>query len=157
MLLERKPVRDNRPLEARPDVLTFTTAPLEADLDALGPVRADIRLRSSRDHTDVFVRVCDVPGDSSRNVCDGLIRLTADDQPRDEEGVASVRFELWPTAHRFRAGHCIRVQVSSGAHPRYARNPRTGEDPVWATRLVPADQELFDDATRPSSLTLSVT
>jgi uncharacterized protein len=157
MLLERRPVRDNRPLEARDDVLVFTTDALEADVDALGPVHADIRLRSSAGHTDVFVRVCDVqPDGASLNVCDALVRLTADDPPRDGDGIAAVRFELWPAAHRFHAGHRIRVQVSSGAHPRYARNPGTGEDPVHATRLVPADQELFHDFERPSSVTLTV-
>lgn len=156
-LLERKPVRDNRPLEARDDVLTFTTAPLDARLDALGPVHADIRLRSSRGDTDVFVRVCDVePDGASLNVCDALIRLTPGEPPRDDDGVAVVRFELWPTAHSFARGHRIRVQVSSGAHPRYARNPGTGEDPVRATRLVPADQEIFHDPERPSSVKLSV-
>jgi uncharacterized protein len=158
MLLERKPVRDNRPLEARADVLTFTTAPLDAELDALGPVHADIRLRSSLDSTDVFVRVCDVePDGRSLNVCDGLIRLTAGQPPRDRDGVAVVRFALWPTAHRFAAGHRVRVQVSSGAHPRYARNPGSGEDPVRAQRLLAADQEIFHDAARPSSVTLSAT
>ena len=156
-LLERTPTRDNRPLEARDDVLTFTTAPLDADVDALGPVHADIRLRSSRGDTDVFVRVCDVqPDGASLNVCDALVRLTPDEPPRDDDDVAAVRFELWPTAHRFAGGHRIRVQVSSGAHPRYARNPGTGEDPVRATRLVAADQEVFHDARRPSSVILTV-
>ncbi|MFP5362473.1 MAG: CocE/NonD family hydrolase [Thermoleophilia bacterium] len=65
MLLEQRPVRDNRPLEARSDVLTFTGAPLAADIEALGPVHADIRLRSSRGDTDVFVRVCDVLPDGA--------------------------------------------------------------------------------------------
>jgi hypothetical protein len=157
LLLEHKPVRDNRPLEARDDVLTFTSDPLATELDAIGPVSADIRLRSSRGDTDVFVRVCDVDAEgASWNVCDGLIRLSRDEPPRDENGIASVRFELWPTAHRFAAGHRVRVQVSSGAHPRYARNPGTGEDPLRATRLVAADQEVFHDAARPSSVTLTV-
>lgn len=157
MLLEQRPVRDNRALEARPDVLTFTSDALHADVEALGPVRADIRLRSSRADTDVFVRVCDVhPGGASRNVCDALVRLTAEAPLRDDDGVATVQFDLWPAAHRFARGHCIRVQVSSGAHPRYARNPGTGEDPVRATRLAAADQEVFHDAVRPSSVTLSV-
>jgi putative CocE/NonD family hydrolase len=157
MLLEQRPVRDNRPLEARDDVLTFTTDALERDLDALGPVHADIRLRSSRGDTDVFVRLCDVqPDGASLNVCDGLIRLSPGEPARDEDGVAAVRFELWPAAHRFLAGHRIRVQVSSGAHPRYARNPGTGENPVHATRLVAADQEVFHDPQRPSSITLTV-
>jgi putative CocE/NonD family hydrolase len=153
MMLEQRPVRDNRPLEARADVLTFTTDPLDADLDALGPVHADIRFRSSRGDTDVFVRVCDVqPDGASLNVCDGLIRLTPDQPPCDADGIAAVRFELWPTAHRFHAGHRLRVQVSSGAHPRYARNPGTGEDPIHATRLLAADQEVFHS----SSVTLTV-
>jgi putative CocE/NonD family hydrolase len=153
MMLEQRPVRDNRPLEARADVLTFTSDPLAADLDALGPVRADIRFRSSRGDTDVFVRVCDVhPDGVSRNVCDGLIRLTPGEPARDADGIAAVRFELWPAGHRFHAGHRIRVQVSSGAHPRYARNPGTGEDPMRASRLVAADQEVFHD----SSVTLTV-
>jgi predicted acyl esterase len=48
------------------------------------------------------------------------------------------------------------VQISSGAHPRYARNPGTGEDPVTATKLVAADQEVFHDPERPSAVTLTV-
>lgn len=90
------------------------------------------------------------------NVCDGLIRLSSGKPPRDDEGIATVRFELWPTAHRFAAGNRVRVQVSSGAHPRYARNPGTGEDPLRATRLVAAEQEIFHDSVRPSSVTLNV-
>ncbi|MFP5362472.1 MAG: CocE/NonD family hydrolase C-terminal non-catalytic domain-containing protein [Thermoleophilia bacterium] len=90
------------------------------------------------------------------NVCDALIRLTPGEPPRDADGVAAVRMALWPTAHRFARGHRIRVQVSSGAHPRYARNPGTGEDPIRAVALVAADQEVFHDAERPSSVTLTV-
>jgi uncharacterized protein len=131
--------------------------PMQANVDLIGPVRADIRLRSSLDHTDVFVRVCDVhPDGTSLNVCDALVRLTPGAPPRDDDGVASVGFDLWPTAHRFGPGHRLRVQVSSGAHPRYARNPGTGESPVTATRLVAADQEVFHDPERPSSVTVSV-
>lgn len=157
ILLERRPVRDNRELEARPDVLTFTTEPLAADVEAIGPVEAEVHLRSSTGHVDVFVRVCDVqPDGASLNVCDALVRLTPEEPARDADGVAPVRFELWPTAHRFGAGHRIRVQVSSGAHPRYARNPGTGEDPARATRLVASEQEVLHDAAHPSAVTLSV-
>jgi hypothetical protein len=157
VLMERKPVRDNRALEARPDVVTFTSEPLTEDVDAIGPVRADVWFRSSRPDTDLFVRVCDVePGGASLNVCDALLRLTPGAPERDADGIARVTFPLWPTAHRFRAGHRIRVQVSSGAHPRYARNPGTGEDPIHATRLVPADQEVFHDPAHPSGVVLTV-
>jgi hypothetical protein len=157
VLLGRAPVTDNRPLESRSDVLVFTGGPLEEDVVAMGPVRALIALRSSLEHTDVFVRVCDVlPSGPSLNVCDALVRLTAQQPPSGQDGVRDVAVELWPTAYRFRRGHRIRVQVSSGAHPRYARNPGTGEDPATATALVPADQEVLLDAAHPSSVVLSV-
>jgi uncharacterized protein len=59
-------------------------------------------------------------------------------------------------ADRYGAAHRLRVQVASGAHPRYARNPGTGEDPMRTTRLVAADQEVFHDDRRRSSVTLPV-
>ena len=69
--------RDNRELEARPDVLVFTSDVLDRALEIVGPVRADLHVSSSLDHTDFFVRVCDVyPDGRSMNVCDGLQRFT---------------------------------------------------------------------------------
>ena len=65
-----------------------------------------------------------------------------------------VAFDLWPLGHRFAAGHRIRLQVSSGAHPRYARNPGTGEDFVTATTMRPADIELLHGVRHPSVLVL---
>jgi putative CocE/NonD family hydrolase len=142
---------DNTPLEARPDVLTYTTAPLESDLEVIGEVSAQIWFRSSVPYADVFVRLCDVdPGGKSWNVCDGLTSLAAADQ------VTAAAVRLWPTAYRFKAGHRIRVQVSSGSFPRYARNPGTGEPRATATRLVTADQSVYHDPERPSAITLPV-
>jgi uncharacterized protein len=142
---------DNTALEARPDVLTYTTAPLESDVEVIGEVTAQIWFRSSLPEADVFVRLCDVdPGGKSWNVCDGLISLSA----ADEVTAATVR--LWPTAYRFTAGHRIRVQVSSGSFPRYARNPGTGEPRAVAVRLLAADQSVYHDPERPSAITLPV-
>ena len=64
--------------------------------------------------------------------------------------------KLWPTAYRFKRGHRIRVQVSSGAFPRYARNPGTGKPRATATRLLAAAQSVHHDAEHPSSITLPV-
>jgi putative CocE/NonD family hydrolase len=115
-------VRDNRPLEARPDVLVYTSEPMAAPLEALGPVRVVIRTTSSTPSFDVFARVCDVaPNGRSENLCDGLVRVAG--EPGAEHDVP---VDLWPVAHVFRPGHRIRVQVSGGAHPRWARNPGTG-------------------------------
>ena len=152
VLLSRRPVADNRGLERRDDVLVYTGEPLSRGIDAIGPVEAEVHVRSSREHFDVFVRVCDVDRlGVSRNVCDALHRVTG-----AAGEVHAVRFALWPTAHRFRRGHRIRVQVSSGAHPRYARNPGTGEPLADATTLLAAEQDVFHDPERPSAITLSV-
>ncbi len=142
---------DNTKLEARPDVLSYTTARLDRDTEVIGEVSAEIWFRSSLRHADVFARLCDVdPGGRSRNVCDGLVSLTA----ADELSRATVR--LWPTAHRFRAGHRIRLQVSSGAFPRYARNLGTGEPLLNASTWRVADQEVHHDPGHPSAVLLPV-
>jgi len=142
---------DNTALEARADVLTYTTTPLDSDVEVIGEVSAQIWFRSSLPRADVFVRLCDVdPDGKSWNICDGLTSLS------DAGQVTAATVRLWPTAYRFKAGHRIRVQVSSGSFPRYARNPGTGEPRATATRLVAADQSVSHDPAHPSAITLPV-
>ena len=132
-----------------PDVLTYTTAPLDADLEVIGEVSAEIWFRSSLPYADVFVRLCDVDADGrSWNVCDGLTSLTG------AEELSRAEVQLWPTAYRFKRGHRIRVQVSSGAFPRYARNHGTGEPSATAATLRAADQEVHHDPEHPSAIVL---
>jgi putative CocE/NonD family hydrolase len=155
ILLTSKPVRNNRRLEARADVLTFTTDPLAKTLEAIGPVRVQLWARASEPYFDLFARVCDVdPEGTSRNVCDALTSIAPGRYEQAADGTWQVRFDLWPMAHRFAAGHRIRLQVSSGAHPRYARNPGTGEPPLSAERLVPVDVELCYGERWPAALFL---
>ena len=149
--------RDNRELERRADVLLYTSAPLARDVEIVGNVSAQLHVRSSLEHTDFFVRLCDVdPSGASRNICDGLMRLTPAAWQRDADGVASVTVELWPAAHVFRRDHRIRVQVSSGAHPRFARNLGGGEPFGSATTMQTADQAIWHDAEHPSAIVLPV-
>jgi putative CocE/NonD family hydrolase len=160
LLLSREPVVDNVALEQRDDVLTFTSEPLTETVEAIGEVSAELWARAQPPHFDLFVRVCEVGADDvSRNVCDGLRSVEPDGVATSDDGVAHVHVELWPTAHRFAAGSRIRVQVSSGAHPRFARNPGTGEDRATADpqRMRPVDVELLRDRAHPSRLTLPVT
>jgi uncharacterized protein len=143
--------------EQRSDLLTFTSAPLEAPLEAIGNVTATIYLRSSVEHTDIVVRLCDVDTNGrSVNLCDGIQRVTPGSFPADTDGVRAVQVALWPTGHHFARGHRIRIQVASAAFPRFDRNPGTGEAVATATRLVSAHQEIFHDRSRPSHLTLPV-
>ena len=159
VMITSKPVRDNRPLEARGDVLTFTTAPLERTVEAIGPVRVELWARASEPYFDLFARVCEVdPEGASWNVCDALASVAPGRfQRSDEDGAWRVQFDLWPTAHRFALGSRIRLQVSSGAHPRYVRNPGTGEDPLTARTTRPVDVELLFGREHPSSLVLPLT
>ncbi|XVQ13853.1 CocE/NonD family hydrolase [Spirillospora sp. CA-255316] len=160
LLGSSKPV-DNRPLERRPDVLVFSSPVLKDDLDVVGPVAADLFIRSSREHTDFIVRLCDVaPDGTSLNVCEGGLRLSPDrpaaDKPVGTEGVRRLAIDLWPTGHRFRRGHRVRVHVTSGAHPKVAANPGTGEPLATARASVPALQEVFHDPDRPSAILLPI-
>ncbi len=149
--------QENRPLEARSDVLTYTSAPLTRDLEIIGPVQAEVYFQSSTPFTDVFVRLCDVaPGGASRTVCDGLRRLSPDVFPPAADGVRRAQVDLWPTAYRFAKGRRVRVLVASGAHPVYARNPGSGEPLGTATTFVVAEQTVYHDAARPSAVVLPV-
>jgi putative CocE/NonD family hydrolase len=159
VLLSRTPVLDNAPLETRTDVLTYTGPVLAQTLEAVGHVYVELWLRAGAPYFDVFARVCDVDaGGVSRNVCDALTSVAPGRFEQAQDGAWHVRFALWPIGHRFAAGHHIRLQVSSGAHPRYARNPGTGEDPAAATAdaLRAVDIELLHDAEHPSRLVLPV-
>ncbi len=149
---------DNRMLEARPDVLTYTSMALASDLEVIGVPEVDLRVSSDREHTDFFARLCEVsPAGVSVNICDGLLRLAPGRPTAEADGTLRLAFGLWPVAHRFRAGSRLRLQVSSGAHPRYARNTGTGEPLATARRLASAHQRVFHDPAHPSALVLPVT
>jgi len=159
VLMSREAVVDNGPLEAREDVLTFTTDPLDATLEAIGRPVVEVWARSAAPSFDVFARVCDVDAAGvSRNVCDALASVRPGRDEPGQDGSVRVRFELWPLGHRFAAGHRIRLQISSGAHPRYARNPGTGEDPATAapSSMRAVEIEILCDGAHPSSVTLPV-
>jgi putative CocE/NonD family hydrolase len=149
--------QDNRALEARPDVLTYTSRILDGDMEAIGPVSAELYIRSSLEHTDVFARLCDVdPSGKSTNVCDGLLRLVPGQPTPEPDGCRKVAIDLWPTAYRFRRGHQLRLQVSSGAFPRWARNLGSGESLASGTTLCSADQSVYHDPTHPSAIILPI-
>jgi putative CocE/NonD family hydrolase len=149
--------KDNRKLEARPDVLLYTSEPLEGDLEVMGPVRARLFVRSSLQHTDFFARLCDVDEDGrSWNITDGLLRLAPGRGRAAGDGCIELTIDLWPTACRFRRGHRLRLQVSSGAHPRWARNTGGGEPLATAVTLRAADQSVYHDPAHPSALELTV-
>jgi putative CocE/NonD family hydrolase len=153
----RKGSGDIAALEKRSDVLLFTSAVVPVDLDVVGPVSAEIFLRSNTAHTDLYLCLCDVtPEGRSTNVCDGYRRLRPQSTASETGDARKVEIEFWPTAYRFRAGHRLRIIVASGAHPRYARNPGSGEPLGDATHLIVAHQRILHGPMHPSAITLSV-
>lgn len=125
--------RDNRKLEARDDVLTFTGPPLTEPLEVIGAPNVELVHHTDNPHADLFVRLCEVSSNGrSVNISDGFRRL----EPERSSGTISIQLDAM--AHRFRPGTRIRLQVSGGAHPRYARNLGTDEEPATGTRLAPS-------------------
>ena len=153
---------DNAAVESRPDVLTYTSEPLRADMDLVGQSTARIYVRTSLPHADLFVRVCDVDAEGvSRNVIDGIRRLSPQTVPAPDieagaDGVLAVDVTLFPTAYRILAGHRIRVQVTGGAFPRYARSFGTAEPFGAATSGRRCRFEVFADSQHPAHLQLPV-
>jgi hypothetical protein len=134
--------KDNGKLEARDDVLVFTGPVISEPQEVIGPVSLRLRVRGSSPDFDVFARLCDVDAKgTSWNICDGLLRLDGT-PPADADGWTQIEVPMSATAHRFAPGHRLRVQVSGGAHPRWARNTGISEQIATATSLVPVDIEI---------------
>ncbi len=146
-------------VQKRPDVVTYSTAPLEHDLDVVGPLRLVMYASSSALDTDFNARLSDVfPDGRALQLQSNLLRVRYRD-PRGEPELLEpgrvYRFEidLWATANRFKAGHRLRLDISSADFPKYDRNTNLGGksgDPV------PAKQAIYHDVKHPSHLLISV-
>ena len=142
--------RDNRAVERRLDMLVFSSDPLDEPVEVIGEVAAELSVTRDNRYADLFVRLCDVdPRGRSRNVCDGIVRLT-----EAEPLTGTTRVSLLGAAHRFGRGHRIRLQVAGGAHPRFARNPGNGQVDAATEDLVPTQYDIGLDEAHPSVLLL---
>ncbi|MET9461279.1 CocE/NonD family hydrolase [Streptomyces canus] len=144
---------DQTAVEAREDVRVFTTEPLTEDVEVTGRVRAVLFAATDGPSTDWVARLCDVDENGvSRNVADGIVRVRAATPGEAAEHVV----DLWSTSIVFRAGHRIRVQITSSNFPRWDRNLNTGEPEETATTGRVAHQQVFHDPARPSRIVLPV-
>lgn len=154
-----------RPIDCRSiedQVLTYTSAPLEEDLHVVGPITAVLHAASSARDTDWVVRLCDVwPDGRSILVTDGILRARYRESFQRQvlmEPGQVYRFEVDPraTAQTFRAGHRLRVHVTSSDFPRFDRNLNTGGPFGEETEFQVATNTVFHDALRPSHLLLPI-
>ncbi len=153
---------DQRAVEARPDVLVYTTPALERDLEVTGPIVAHLWAATSAPDTDFTVKLVDVHTCGyARNLCDGIVRAryrlgTDQARPITPGEVCEYTIELPPTSNVFKAGHRIRIEVSSSNFPRFDRNLNTGHPIGLDAEIRVATQTLLHDAGHPSHIVLPV-
>ena len=154
--------RDQRPNEYRPDVLVYTTPPLDKDVEVIGPVKAVIYAASSARDTDFTAKLVDVyPNGYAMNVAQGIQRARYRDsweEPMllEPSRVYEYTIDLWSTGNRFQKGHRIRLEIASSNFPQFDRNPNTGNPFGQDTELQKAEQAVYHDETRPSHILLPV-
>jgi putative CocE/NonD family hydrolase len=153
---------DQRPVEKRRDVLVYTTPELGSDVEVTGPVRVVLYATSTAPDTDFTAKLVDVyPDGEARNLTDGILRVRYRESL--EAPKPAVPGETWRltvdagvTSNVFRAGHRIRVEISSSNFPRFDRNPNTGRAIADEKELRKATQTVFHDRDRQSYVLLPV-
>jgi len=153
---------DQRPVEARPDVLLYSTPPLAEAIELAGPVTVRLWAASSAPDTDFTAKLVDVAPDGyARNLTDGIIRAryragTRVATPIEPGRVYEYAIDLWATSNVFPAGHRVRLEVSSSNFPRFDRNANTGRAFGTDAELRPALQTVCHDSARASHVVLPV-
>lgn len=146
-------------VQRREDVLVYTTESLTHDIDAVGPLRFILYASSSAVDTDFVVRISDVfPDGRAIQLQNGMLRarfrnLFGDPELLEPGKVYRLEIDMWATANRFKAGHKIRVDISSSDFPRFERHSNRGGDPGPP---ISALQTIHHDRRHPSHLLLPV-
>ena len=157
-----------RPLAERPDVLVFQTEPLSSDVEVTGPLVVKLWISSDCPDTDFTAKLVDVypPNDDypegfAMNLTDGIIRCRYRDSWEAPSMMTpgetyEVTIEAFPTSNLFRAGHRIRLDVSSSNYPHFDLNFNTGEPEGLATSSRAATNTIWMDPERPSHAILPI-
>jgi len=154
--------RDRRRTQERDDVLVYTTEPLKEDVEVTGPVELRLEAASSVVDTDFTATLSDVRGDGQAlQICEGIVGVKYRDslehpRPIEPNKIYAYKISLWETSMVFKAGHRIRLEVSSSNFPRYARNQNTGLPLGTSAKMVSANQTIYHDREHPSYLILPV-
>jgi putative CocE/NonD family hydrolase len=154
--------RDQRPVEARDDVLVYSTPPMTADIEVTGPVTLDLYAKSSAVDTDFTAKLVDVgPDGFAQNLTEGILRAryraSAEKPDFITPGqVYKLTIEVWSTSNVYKKGHVLRLEVSSSNFPRFDRNLNTGEDNGSGSRFISATNTILHDAEHQSVLRLPV-
>ncbi|MEO7193665.1 MAG: CocE/NonD family hydrolase [Pseudonocardiaceae bacterium] len=153
---------DQRSVERRADVLVYTTPPLATDTEVTGPVSVTLYASSAVPDTDWTAKLVDVhPDGTAVNLNNGIQRASFRESssaptPIEPGTVYQYTITVWPTSTLFRAGHRIRLEISSSDFPQFDPNPNTGSWLGDSTATQVAHQTVLHDAQHPSALVLPV-
>lgn len=154
--------RDQRPVEARDDVLVYTSEALSEPVAIAGPVKMNLFAATDGRDTDWMVKLVDVdPNGVAMNVAEGILRA------RFRNGVDKMELlapnqvyefavDMAGTANVFQAGHKIRVDITSSNFPQFDRNPNTGDDLGVSGKVRTAKQTIHSGGSRASHILLPV-
>jgi len=157
-----------RPLARREDVLVFQTEALPADVEVTGAIEARLWIASDCPDTDFTIKLIDVhpstddyPDGFAMNLTDGILRCRYREswsQPgfMRKGHVYRITVDAFPTSNLFKAGHRIRLDVSSSNFPHFDANPNTGEPEGRATHTRVATNTVFADRAHPSHVILPI-
>ena len=155
--------RDQQQVEARPDVLIYSTPPLDQDLEVTGPVTLDLYASTSAADTDFAAKLVDVyPDGKAINLTEGILRARyrestiGEPKPITPGQIYEYKIDMWSTSNVFLKGHRIRLEVSSSNFPRFDRNLNTGKDASTDATMVKATNTIYHDSAHPSALILPV-
>ncbi len=157
-----------RPLCARPDVLSFATAPLEREIEVTGPVTVRLWIASDCPDTDFTAKLIDLhppnedyPEGFAMNLTEGLLRVRYRDSWERPALMApgevyAITIELFPIGNLFARGHRLRLDISSSNFPHFDVNPNSGEPEGSMDHRRVAENRVFADAQRPSHVVLPI-
>jgi putative CocE/NonD family hydrolase len=151
-------VRDQRTIEERQDVLVYTSAPLEDEVQITGKIEATLHVATSGKDTDFTAKLVVVrPDGYAAIVEEGIARASEvlESVPAPGQPFA-LTVDMGHTAIAVPAGHRLRLEVSSSNFPKYDRNPNTGEHPFTAAELRKADQTVFHRSGQASYVALPI-
>ena len=153
---------DQNDIESRADVLVYSTPPLEREVEVTGPVMVTLWAATSATDTDFTAKLVDVCEDGcARNLTDGIIRARyrnsmSHPEPVEPGTPVCYTIDLWATSNVFKAGHRIRLEISSSNFPRFDRNTNTGNLIAADSELKPALQTVLHAGQHASYVTLPI-
>jgi putative CocE/NonD family hydrolase len=153
---------DQREVEARPDVLVYSTPALKDEVEVTGEVRVVLYASTSAPDTDFTAKLVDVfPNGHARNLCDGILRVRYRNGLRKAEratpgAIYAIHIPVGVTSNVFKPGHRIRIEISSSNFPRFDRNPNTGRAIGDELEFQTARQTIYHGLRHPSHIVLPV-